>query len=354
MAEYHLRLKIVQRAAGRSSVAASAYRARDAFTDKRTGEAHDYTPKRGDLAFSEMLWPGMTPLSSEATLANGKSNPKFSRQLAARFHDEFTRDGITRTDILLPVRYPDAIKTREGFWNFVEQRLTHPRAQPAFEIELMLPRELSLKQNIDLVRRFAFDHFASEGLVVDINIHETVAADGKPHPHAHLLIASRRMTPHGDLGKAASDLQDSPLVIKKIYALEQAGKTEEAKQLSLGTNLMRYRAAWADYANDALSDAGSAERIDHRSLKDQALSREATPNIGFSVNNERTDFRGYDPIRIARFDAVAFRNKMRGQMRSIQRRQPDRLADFLRHAEQHAPELIQDRRPPQPEIDHER
>ena len=63
MAEYHLRLKILQRAAGRSSVAASAYRARDEFTDKRTGEAHDYWPKRGDLAFSEMLWPVMTPIA---------------------------------------------------------------------------------------------------------------------------------------------------------------------------------------------------------------------------------------------------------------------------------------------------
>ncbi|WFE92653.1 MobA/MobL family protein (plasmid) [Roseibium porphyridii] len=335
-------------------MAASAYRARDNFTDKRTGDPHDYTHKAADLAYSEMLWPTFTPLSTEPKLANGKVNPTYSREYAARFSHEFKAAGIYRIDIRVPVQIAPEIKVRENFWNFVEMRLTHPRAQPAFEIEVMLPRELTREQNIELVRRFSFDHFVSEGLVVDLNIHEKTASDGLPHPHAHLLISTRRINPHGDLGKVASDMQDSPLVVKKIYALEQAGKLDEAHELSQGTNLMQFREAWARYANDALADTGSLARIDHRTLAEQGFKREATPNIGFAINNHRTNFKGYDPERVARFDAVKFRNTMRKRAASSMQMKLDPLEEFLRHAKELTPHLIHEFDITQEDIDHER
>jgi hypothetical protein len=47
MAIYHLSVKLITRGAGRSSTAASAYRAADRIVDERTGLVFDYTRKRG-------------------------------------------------------------------------------------------------------------------------------------------------------------------------------------------------------------------------------------------------------------------------------------------------------------------
>jgi len=50
MAIYHLSVKAISRSAGRSVVAAAAYRSGVALTDERQGIAHDYTRKQGVAA----------------------------------------------------------------------------------------------------------------------------------------------------------------------------------------------------------------------------------------------------------------------------------------------------------------
>lgn len=47
MAIYHLSVKSISRSAGRSVVAAAAYRAGQELTDERQGMTHDYTRKQG-------------------------------------------------------------------------------------------------------------------------------------------------------------------------------------------------------------------------------------------------------------------------------------------------------------------
>src|SRR5271157_1283857 len=146
MASYHLSAKIVQRSSGRSAVAAAAYRSRSSIYDKSQGLTFDYTRKK-DLAHSE---------------------------------------------ILLPEHAPSRLADRPTLWNEVEKVERRRDAQLAREIELALPAELTLNQNIELVREFVTTNFVEHGMIADINIHTK-----KDNPHAHILLTTREVNENG-------------------------------------------------------------------------------------------------------------------------------------------------------------
>src|SRR3546814_3135357 len=56
MAIFHLSVKVISRAAGRSAVAAAAYRSADRLHDERLDRAHDFTNKSG-VVHSEVMLP---------------------------------------------------------------------------------------------------------------------------------------------------------------------------------------------------------------------------------------------------------------------------------------------------------
>ncbi len=298
MAMYHLRVKYVKRSEGRSSVAAAAYRAGEKLTDEREGKTHDYTRKR-DIEYSE---------------------------------------------ILLPDHMPEELGNREALWNAVETGIKRKDGQPAFEVEVALPRELSHEQCAKLAHSFAKEHFVDNGLPVDLNIHRPIASDGGEHPHCHMLISTRRFNADGTLAKAATDMQDNPALIRKVYALEQDGKLDDALLASKGTNLANWRQSWGDYSNRFLEDAGSESRIDHRTLAAQAvegeLAREATPNVGIGFYGRLREFQGSMAERIDHWKEVGFRNAMREQAQRIFEHRPDLNAEFIAHARAYAPKLF--------------
>ena len=60
MAIYHLSAKLLSRSAGRSAVAAAAYRAGARLRDARAGRVHDYRRKRG-VVHAAVLLPAGAP-----------------------------------------------------------------------------------------------------------------------------------------------------------------------------------------------------------------------------------------------------------------------------------------------------
>src|SRR3546814_16731089 len=60
MAIFHLSVKVISRAAGRSAVAAAAYRSAGRLHDERLDRAPDFTNKSGGL-HSEVLLPAKAP-----------------------------------------------------------------------------------------------------------------------------------------------------------------------------------------------------------------------------------------------------------------------------------------------------
>ena len=71
MAIYHLSVKPVSRSSGRSATASAAYRAAERIDDRRTGDIHDYTRKRG-VESADIVLPDNAPTwaSERAALWN--------------------------------------------------------------------------------------------------------------------------------------------------------------------------------------------------------------------------------------------------------------------------------------------
>ena len=146
MAIYHLSASIVKRSAGRSVVAAAAYRAAAKIEDITTGLVHDYTRKKG-VDHSEIL----SPIS-----------------------DSLENEWLTN---------------RQELWNRIEEVERRKDAQLARDITLAIPRELSRPEQIALVREYVQTNYVAAGMVADVNLHHL---DGE-NPHAHVLLTLRNL-----------------------------------------------------------------------------------------------------------------------------------------------------------------
>ena len=209
MAIYHLSVKIHSRSTGASVVAAAAYRAGEKLRDERARHTHDYRRKRG----------------------------------------------VIHREILLPEGAPAAWLDRAALWNAVDAAERRHDAQMAREIEIALPRELSLEANIKLARDFARAECVSLGMVADLAVHFARGSDGRPQLHAHILLTLRRIGPEGSFGQKAREW-NGPSV------------------------LARWRERWASLANARLAACDRDVRIDHRSLAAQGVALIPQKKIG--------------------------------------------------------------------------
>ncbi|MCH5146358.1 MobA/MobL family protein [Desulfovibrio sp. UIB00] len=161
MAVYHLSMSKIQRSAGRSAVAAAAYRASEMYTDERTGEHHDYTRKRG----------------------------------------------VENSEIFAPKDAPEWAHNRGRLWNEAEAAETRKNSVTAREIVLGLPHELPANERRELANEFARHLVERYKVAVDVNIHApSKDGDGRNH-HAHLLFSTRQILADG-FGSKTRELDD--------------------------------------------------------------------------------------------------------------------------------------------------
>ena len=301
---YHCSVKTIGRAAGRSSVAAAAYRSGTRLVDERQERVHDYTHKAG----------------------------------------------VVQSGIELPDNAPARWLDRSTLWNEVERVERGARAQTAREIEGALPHELSRDEQVELVRDFAAV-LTAQGMVVDWSIHDP---GGNGHNlHVHCLMPQRSCDETGFLAKSvtvyvcakegetelgrfsAAELAEQP-GWEKLYRYngkemtmaqaEAAGldpkKDRDRRQPVQETRYLNnwnekervqeWRQAWQDCQNAALERHYEREQVaeeersyvDCRSLKDQGIDREATVHEGPAVREmERRaeeqaerEGRAYEPV----------------------------------------------------------
>ena len=106
MASYHMCCKVISRGQGRSAAAAAAYRAAERIFDRRTGIEHDYSRKQG----------------------------------------------VVRSEVLLPRDAPEPYRDRGELWNAVEAAETRSNSRLSREFEIALPRELCRDEQFELAR----------------------------------------------------------------------------------------------------------------------------------------------------------------------------------------------------------
>jgi ATP-dependent exoDNAse (exonuclease V) alpha subunit len=209
MASYHLSATPVQRSKGHSVVAAAAYRAGDELRDERTGQTHDYTRK----------------------------------------------GGVLEAAIIAPDNAPAWARDRQELWNHAEAAERQHNGQPAREIRVALPHELTDEQRAELVFDFCRDAFVKNGMIADICIHRPDRHGDDRNEHAHILLTMRK-------------LDGEKFATRK----EREWNSKEA--------LSGWREQWAEYQNRALEKAGFDIRVDHRSYAERGIEREPTTHLG--------------------------------------------------------------------------
>lgn len=306
MAIYHCSVQVIGRNAGRSSVAAAAYRAGEDLVNEYDGIEHDFTKKN---------W-------------------------------------VEYTEIIRPDNAPSEYSDRSTLWNAVEMSEKSKDAQLCREFELALPVELTLKQQIEVARQFARDKLISQGMIVDIAIHnppvmndrhQPIDKDGNPtkdvskmqfiNPHAHIMATMRPMDEKGkwlpkskteylcikdgeekgftteEFKEAKEDGWEKQYKYiegkKKVWLTAEEGqerglervnrspkttpygrKNEIIEYWDSKDRIFEWRQYWEKVVNDKFASLNSETRIDCRSFKDQGRDDELpTLHMGTAATN---------------------------------------------------------------------
>ncbi|WP_294311150.1 Ti-type conjugative transfer relaxase TraA [uncultured Sphingomonas sp.] len=234
MAIYHFSAKIISRANGSSALAAAAYRSASRLHDQRLDRHHDFSNKAG----------------------------------------------IVHSEVLLPDGAPEIWRDREALWNAVEAVEVRKDAQLAREVEFAIPRELDQAEGIRLARDFVEREFVARGMVVDLNVHWDIGADGEPKPHAHVMLTLREVNEEG-FGKKNRDWNRTDL-------------------------LETWREHWAGHVNARLAELDIDARVDHRSLEAQGIDLEPQHKIGPAAS--RMVEQGLSSERLTEHHAIARAN----------------------------------------------
>lgn len=197
MGSHDLSVKVLIRSGGKSAPAAAAYFSRTILSDHHQGVDFDYSAMN-DLAFSMIMAPDNAPAWAS---------------------------------------------DRSALWNAVEAAEQRKDAMIAREIEIALPIELTLEQNIELLKLFTKKSFVNHGMIADVNIHAN-----ENQFHAHIMITTKDITSDG-FGKINRECH----------------KTE---------NVLKWRESWLNAQNIHLRKAWVDNQVDQRSFADNKLTAE--------------------------------------------------------------------------------
>ena len=336
MAIYHCSVKIIGRSAGRSSVAAAAYRSAECLTNEYDGIEHDFT-KKGWVEF---------------------------------------------TEIILPENAPEEYKDRSTLWNAVETVEKSQDAQLAREFEVALPAELTREQQIEVVEAFVRDNLTSQGMVADIAIHnppktndrhQPIDEDGNVtrdvnemqfiNPHAHILCTVRPMDSEGVWEKKSEveylckkDGEEKAFTASEYRAAKEDGwekqyryyegkqkvyytpseagekelervnrtpkttpygrKNETVEYWNSKDRIFEWRQHWEKAVNDEFAKIQSEVRIDSRSFKDQGREDEV-PTLHMGTAAVNLEKRADREIREGKSEAEVVRSDIGNINRQI-------------------------------------
>jgi Ti-type conjugative transfer relaxase TraA len=265
----HFTPQIISRAEGRSAVAAAAYRHCARMEIAREGRSADFSNKP-DLAHAEFSVPTDAPAWVKTIVTD-----------------------------LRPAQ------CSEAFWNRLEAFEKRADAQLAKEFVLALPVELTIEQNVALMRDFIAAEITARGLVADWVLH-----DAKGNPHAHLMTSLRPLTVEGFGAKRITmlDGDDRP-------ARTPAGQIRYQLWAGDKADFLKLRDAWYATQNRHLAQHGHDVRVDGRSYAERGVDLEPTPHIGVGAKaiQRAADAEGriVDLDRLAQHEAARRENASR-------------------------------------------
>ena len=236
---FHFSVNIISRGKGKSAVASAAYISGEKIKNEWDGVTHDYTRKEKVLV----------------------------------------------KNIILPDHIPKEFNDRSNLWNKVEMAEKNSNAQLARQFIIGLPKELTLSENKNLVERFIKENLTSQGMIVDLAIHDE-SRKGNQNIHAHIMTIVRPINEDGTWGQKS----------KKEYILDEKGGKilnkngkPKTRKVELTTwndkgNVEKWRENFSDLCNEYLAKNKIEKRVDHRSFKRQGIKQIPTIHLGASAS----------------------------------------------------------------------
>lgn len=215
---FHASLKPVSRSAGRSVVAAAAYRTGSSINDERYGTVRDFS-RKNDVVSS------------------------------------FT---------VAPEGAPDWARDTAQLWNAVEKKENRGNSILAYELEVALPYELDDAQREAIARNIADWSVKQFGVAVTVGIHDggergTGEYVGKNY-HAHILLTTRALDEHGWEKNKLRDFNVRPGTPNPVV------------------DNVRWQVS--QFINEGLAEAGSGERVTPESFASRGITAEPQIHLG--------------------------------------------------------------------------
>ncbi len=254
MAITHFTPQLISRGEGRSAVLSAAYRHCARMEHEREGRVVDYSAKRG-LRHEEFTLPPDAP-------------------------------GWVRTLIA----DQSVAGAAEAFWNAVEAHEKRSDAQLAKEFIIALPVELTVDQNVALIREFVETQVLARGQVADWVYHDEGSFNGadpnRPsadrigarNPHIHLMttlrpldqtgFGAKRVPVAGESGKPLRN--DAGKIVYRLWSGEKEAFLDQ-------------RQSWLDLQNKHLALAGLDIRVDGRSYTERGIDLVPSTHIGVAT-----------------------------------------------------------------------
>ena len=191
------------------------------------------------------------------------------------FSDYTRKGGVLYDEICLPAGSPQWANNRGELWRRLEARedksTRSADAMLAHSFDIALPCELTLEQNIFLMKDFVREQFVRHGYAVDWSIHAPDPRGDDRNFHAHILVP-----------------------LRKIEGENFGNKLRYSKSQLRQQNIT-WRKSWAALTNRHLKRYGHSARIDERSLRAQGVKRTPTRHKGVRARVRGSSFNGAKP-----------------------------------------------------------
>ncbi|MGP3710407.1 Ti-type conjugative transfer relaxase TraA [Brucella sp. RRSP16] len=240
MAIMFVRAQMISRGAGRNIISAAAYRHRTRMVDEQRGVSFSFKDGDDELRHEELALPEAVPAWLQTAI-----------------------EGKTAAD------------ASETLWNAVDAFETRVNAQFARELIIALPEELTLRENISLVREFVRDNLTSRGMIADWVYHDR---DG--NPHVHVLTTLRPLTAQGFGLKVMPVPGDDGKPLRVAAGDQPKGRIVYTVWAGNREAMKAWKIAWAQTASRYLALAGRDIRLDGRSHAEQGLDGIAQRHLG--------------------------------------------------------------------------
>lgn len=168
------------------------------------------------------------------------------------------------------------------FWRMADK---HERKNGAAyrEFEIALPRELTLSQNLELVREFIKEEVGDKPYQVAIHAPAAALGDDK-QPHSHIIISDKK--PDGIVRTPEQHFKRYNSAHPELGGCKKdSGGREPAK---LKEEVISRRKLVADIQNRHLEMHGYDARVDYRSNRDRGIEADAERHLGSAAIKKMT------------------------------------------------------------------